>query len=40
MKIKAAEKLHGKILLPEGFAFEDGTCETELESGEYGLKHV
>ena len=40
LKIKAAEKLHGKILLPEGFAFEDGTHETELKSGEYGLKHV
>lgn len=40
LKITAAEKLHGKILLPEGFAFEDGTHETELKSGEYGLKHV
>lgn len=35
LKISAAEKLHGKILLPEGFAFEDGTHETELKSGEY-----
>lgn len=40
LKITAAEKLHGKILLPEGFAFENGTHETELKSGEYRLKHM
>ena len=37
LKITAAEKLHGKILLPAGFAFEDGTHEAELKSGEYVL---
>ena len=37
LKITAAEKLHGKILLPAGFAFEDGTHEAELKSGEYKL---
>ena len=40
LKITAAENLHGKILLPDGFAFEDGTHETELKSGEYRLKHM
>ncbi len=38
LKIIVAEKLHGKILLPAGFAFEDGTHETELKSGEYQYK--
>ena len=37
LKITAAEKLHGKILLPAGFAFEDGTHEAVLKSGEYKL---
>lgn len=39
LKITAAEKLHGKILLPEGFTFEDGTHEAELKSGECLLKY-
>lgn len=38
LKITAAEKLHGKILLPEGFTFEDGTHEAELKSGEFAIR--
>ena len=38
LKITAAEKLHGKILLPEGFAFEDGTHKAELKSGEFAIR--
>ena len=38
LKITAAEKLHGKILLPEGFTFEDGTHEAELISGEFAIR--
>lgn len=38
LKITAAEKLHGKILLPGGFAFEDGTHEAELKSGEFAIR--
>ena len=35
LAIKAAEKLHGKIGLPAGYAFEDGNTEKELKSGNY-----
>ena len=35
LAIKAAEKLHGKIGLPAGYAFEDGDTEKELKSGNY-----
>ena len=38
LKITAAKKLHGKILLPEGFTFEDGTHEAELKSGEFAIR--
>lgn len=38
LKITAAEKLHGKILLPEGFTFEDGTHEAELKSGGFAIR--
>ena len=38
LKITAAEKLHGKILLPGGFAFEDGTHKAELKSGEFAIR--
>ncbi len=40
LKITAAEKLHGKILLPAGFAFEDGMREAELKSGEFAIKRL
>lgn len=35
LAIEAAEKLHGKIGLPAGYAFEDGDTEKELKSGNY-----
>lgn len=37
LKIEAAEKLHGKIILPDGFIFADGSKEKTLASGEYIL---
>lgn len=37
LKIEADERLYGKIVLPRGFAFSDGSAEKELESGEYVL---
>ena len=37
LKIESAEKLHGKIVLPKGFIFDDGFKEKELASGEYIL---
>ncbi|MDD6284887.1 MAG: family 78 glycoside hydrolase catalytic domain [Firmicutes bacterium] len=33
LKIKAAEILHGRIVLPSGFSFADGSAERALESG-------
>ena len=38
LKIEADERLYGKIVLPRGFAFSDGSAEKELESGEYNLR--
>ena len=35
LAIEAADKLHGKIGLPAGYAFEDGDTEKELKSGNY-----
>ena len=35
LAIEAADKLHGKIGLPAGYAFEDGNTEKELKSGNY-----
>ena len=35
LKIEKAEALHGKISLPEGCVFTDGSCEKSAESGEY-----
>ncbi len=40
LKIEADERLYGKIVLPRGFAFSDGSAEKELESGEYNLIKV
>ena len=37
LKIESAEKLHGKIVLPDGFIFTDCTKEKVLASGEYIL---
>lgn len=37
LKIEAAEKLHGKIVLPEGFTFSDGSKEKTLASGNFHL---
>lgn len=37
MKIAVAEKLHGKIILPSGYNFDDGSAEKMLASGEYTL---
>lgn len=37
LKIEAAKKLHGKIILPVGLAFADGTEEKTLAGGEYIL---
>ncbi len=37
LAIKAADKLHGKIGLPAGYAFEDGDTEKELKSGNYSV---
>lgn len=37
LKIEADERLYGKIVLPRGFAFSDGSAEKELESREYAL---
>ena len=35
LAIEAADKLHGKIGLSAGYAFEDGDTEKELKSGNY-----
>ena len=37
LKIEAAEKLHGKIVLTEGFTFLDGSKEKTLASGNFHL---
>lgn len=37
MKIEAAEGLHGKIVLPSGFKFADGSLEKELEASAFNL---
>ena len=37
LKIEAAEKLHGKIVLTEGFTFSDGSKEKTLASGNFHL---
>ena len=37
LKIKSAKKLHGKIILPNGYTFDDGSAEKVLASGEYIL---
>ena len=37
LKIDAAEKLHGKIALPCGYVFADGTAEKDLKSGNYKI---
>lgn len=37
LKIEAAEKLHGKIVLPKGFTFSDGSKEKTLASGNFHL---
>ena len=37
LKIDAAEKLHGRIALPCGYAFADGTAEKALQSGNYKI---
>lgn len=37
LKIDAAEKLHGRIALPCGYAFADGTTEKALQSGNYKI---
>ena len=37
LKIEAAEKLHGKIILPEGFIFTDGSKEKLLSTGNFDL---
>lgn len=37
LKIESGEKLHGKIILSDGFIFADGSKEKELVSGEYIL---
>lgn len=40
LKIIAAEKLRGKILSPDGFAFESGANEMQLKSGEYFINRT
>lgn len=37
LKIDTAEKLHGKIALPCGYVFADGTAEKNLKSGNYRI---
>ena len=37
LKAEADERLHGKIVLPKGFAFSDGSAEKTLESGSFDL---
>ena len=35
LKIESAEKMHGKIILPDGFIFADGSKEKTLASGHF-----
>ena len=35
LKIESSEKLHGKIILPEGFVFADGSKEKTLAGGHF-----
>ncbi len=37
LKIDTSEKLHGKIALPCGYVFADGTAEKDLKSGNYKI---
>lgn len=38
LKIESAENLHGKIVLPEGFTFSDGSEEKMLASGHFNCQ--
>lgn len=37
LKIKSDKNLHGKIVLPNGYAFSDGVTEKTLDSGNFEL---
>ncbi|MEE1239069.1 MAG: family 78 glycoside hydrolase catalytic domain [Acutalibacteraceae bacterium] len=37
LEIDAADKLYGKITLPDGYKFADGTSDKELESGSFNV---